>query len=370
MTRRVLIAGGGTGGHLMPALSIATALAESSDIEPVLVGATRGVEARLLPTRPFRYQLLPAEPIYRRTWWKNVRWPFVAASLLKQVRALFAKEQPVAVLGTGGYASAPVVWWASRLGIPTAIQEQNAYPGLANRWLVRVVDEVYLGVPEAAAFLKPGARTRLRETGNPIVPPTPERAAAARARFGVRDGRKVVLVTGGSQGALALNLAVEAWLGAGWPDDTDLLWVTGPATHERFAGHHRPPHVHVIPFLDPMADGYAVADVVVSRAGMITVAELCAWGLPSVLIPLPTAAADHQTSNARTMAAAGAAVLLPQSELDLARLQAEVGRLLTDLPARQEMAGRARQRGRPLAAREIAGHLTALTRQGALSPVV
>jgi UDP-N-acetylglucosamine--N-acetylmuramyl-(pentapeptide) pyrophosphoryl-undecaprenol N-acetylglucosamine transferase len=249
----------------MPALSIATALAESSDIEPVLVGATRGVEARLLPTRPFRYQLLPAEPIYRRTWWKNVRWPFVAASLLKQVRALFAKEQPVAVLGTGGYASAPVVWWASRLGIPTAIQEQNAYPGLANRWLVRVVDEVYLGVPEAAAFLKPGARTRLRETGNPIVPPTPERAAAARARFGVRDGRKVVLVTGGSQGALALNQAVEAWLGAGWPDDTDLLWVTGPATHERFAGHHRPPHVHVIPFLDPMADGYAVADVVVSR---------------------------------------------------------------------------------------------------------
>jgi UDP-N-acetylglucosamine--N-acetylmuramyl-(pentapeptide) pyrophosphoryl-undecaprenol N-acetylglucosamine transferase len=368
--QRVLIAGGGTGGHLMPALSIAAALADSSDFEPVLVGAVRGVEARLLPTRPFRYHLLPAEPIYRRTWWKNVRWPFVAATLLQQVRALFQAEQPVAVIGTGGYASAPVVWWASRLGIPTAIQEQNAYPGLANRWLVRVVDEVYLGVPEAAAFLKPGAATRVRETGNPIVPPTPERAPAARGRFGVLEGRPVVLVTGGSQGALALNQAVEAWLASGWPEDTDLLWVTGPGTHAEFARHHRPPHVHVIAFLDPMADGYAVADIVVSRAGMITVAELCAWGLPSVLIPLPTAAADHQTSNAKTMAAAGAAILLRQSELDPVRLQAEVGRLLANAPARQEMASRARERGRPLAAREIAGHLAALVRQGALSPVV
>jgi UDP-N-acetylglucosamine--N-acetylmuramyl-(pentapeptide) pyrophosphoryl-undecaprenol N-acetylglucosamine transferase len=362
VTRRVLIAGGGTGGHLMPALSIAAALAETSDIEPVLVGAVRGVEARLLPTRPFRFHLLPAEPIYRRTWWKNVRWPFVAASLLRQVRALFARELPVAVLGTGGYASAPVVWWASRLGIPTAIQEQNAYPGLANRWLVRIVDEVYLGVPEAAAFLKPGARTRLRETGNPIAPPTPERASAARARFGFREGRKVVLLTGGSQGALFLNQAFEAWLASGWPEDTDLLWVTGPGTHQQFARHHRPPHVHVIPFLDPMADGYAVADLVVSRAGMITVAELCAWGLPSVLVPLPTAAADHQTSNAKTMAAAGAAVLLRQSDLDLVRLQAEAGRLLGDAAARQEMAARARARGRPQAAREIAGHLAALVR--------
>jgi UDP-N-acetylglucosamine--N-acetylmuramyl-(pentapeptide) pyrophosphoryl-undecaprenol N-acetylglucosamine transferase len=210
----------------------------------------------------------------------------------------------------------------------------------------------------------------VRDTGNPIVSPTPERAPAARSRFGFRAGRPVVLVTGGSQGALALNQAVEAWLASGWPEDTDLLWVTGPGTHAQFARHHQPPHVHVIPFLDPMADGYAVSDLVVSRAGMITVAELCAWGLPSVLIPLPTAAADHQTSNAKTMADAGAAVLLRQPELDVERLQAEVGRLLANAVARQEMASRARERGRPLAAREIAGYLAALVREGALSPVV
>ncbi|HEX5632795.1 MAG TPA: UDP-N-acetylglucosamine--N-acetylmuramyl-(pentapeptide) pyrophosphoryl-undecaprenol N-acetylglucosamine transferase [Gemmatimonadales bacterium] len=361
---RVLIAGGGTGGHLMPALSVATALRElPGDFEPVLVGAQRGVEARLLQTRDFRYHLLPAEPIYRRTWWKNARWPFVMGALFQRLAQLFREEHPVAVLGTGGYASAPVVWWASRHGIPTAIQEQNAFPGLANRWLAKRVDEIYLGVPEALEFLKPGGRTRVHDTGNPITPPAPERAADARQRFGLKAGRKVVLVTGGSQGALALNRAVEAWVGSDWRTAAvDLLWVTGPASYEQFKQYHHPPSVHVIPFLDPMADGYAVADLVVSRAGMITVAELCAWGLPSILIPLPTAAADHQTRNAETMAAAGAAVLLRQADLTPERLQAEVWALLQEHGGRAAMAARALGRGRPKAAREIAERLAALAR--------
>ena len=143
---RILIAGGGTGGHLMPALSVAAVLRTMPDgFEPVLVGAQRGVEATILPTRNFRYHLLPAEPIYRRQWWKNLRWPFVSISLLNRLSKLFREEHPVAVLGTGGYASAPVVWWASRLGIPCALQEQNAFPGLANRKLAKRVQEIYLG---------------------------------------------------------------------------------------------------------------------------------------------------------------------------------------------------------------------------------
>jgi UDP-N-acetylglucosamine--N-acetylmuramyl-(pentapeptide) pyrophosphoryl-undecaprenol N-acetylglucosamine transferase len=142
----------------------------------------------------------------------------------------------------------------------------------------------------------------------------------------------------------------------------DLIWVTGPATYEQFKQYHHPPSVQVIPFLDPMADGYAVADLVVSRAGMITVAELCAWGLPSVLIPLPTAAADHQAKNAATMAAAGAAVLLPQAELTPERLKAEVWALLQHPEARAAVAARALARGRPHAARDIAGRLAALAR--------
>jgi len=359
--RRVLIAGGGTGGHLMPALAIAQTLTElAPDVEPVLVGAVRGVEARLLPTRDFRFHLLPSEPIYRRTWWKNVRWPLIAGHLLRQVGHVFAEEQPVAVVGTGGYASAPVVWWATRGGVPTAIQEQNAYPGLATRLLSTRVRHVYLGLPEARALLRFGRRTQVFDTGNPISPPTPERRGQALARFGLTGNRPVVLVTGGSQGALAINRAVAGWLDTGGSPDTDLLWVTGRGTYEEFAARHRPPTVQVIDFLDPMADGYAVADVVVSRAGMITVAELCAWGLPSVLVPLPTAAADHQTHNARVLAEAGASALIKQTDLTPATLGAAVGSLLGDPGRRDAMASRALARGRPHAAADIVSKILTL----------
>lgn len=358
--KRILIAGGGTGGHLMPALAIAQALTElAPDVEPVLVGAVRGVEAQILPTRDFRYHLLPSEPIYRRTWWRNLRWPLIAGRLLREVGRVFADERPVAVLGTGGYASAPVVWWATRNGVPAAVQEQNAYPGLATRLLSRRVRHVYLGLPEARRLLRFGARTEVFDTGNPISPPTAERRPAALARFGLAGTRPVVLVTGGSQGALALNRAVAGWLDAGGPD-ADLLWVTGRGTYEEFAARHRPPAVQVIDFLDPMADGYAVADVVISRAGMITVAELCAWGLPSVLVPLPTAAADHQTHNARVLAEAGASALLPQAELTPETLAAMVRRLLTDRSEREAMAARALGRGRPHAAAEIVSKILTL----------
>jgi UDP-N-acetylglucosamine--N-acetylmuramyl-(pentapeptide) pyrophosphoryl-undecaprenol N-acetylglucosamine transferase len=359
--RVVLIAGGGTGGHLMPALAIAAELERSGrGIEPVLVGAVRGVEATLLPERDFRYVLLPSEPIYRRAWWRNLRWPLLAGELIRRVDQLFRAERPAAVLGTGGYASAPVVWWAARRGIPTAVQEQNAYPGLATRWLSRRVRHVYLGLPEARRLLRFGRSTEVFDTGNPITPPTPERRPAALARLGLSGSRPVVLVTGGSQGALALNRAVAGWLDRGGPPDADLVWVTGRATHADFTRYHRPPAVRVVDFLDPMAEGYAVADLVVSRAGMITVAELCAWGLPSILIPLPTAAADHQTHNARVLAEAGAARMLPQSTLTPEVLAQSVTELLREPALRETMAARAKARGRPHAASEIVSRLLTL----------
>jgi len=359
--KRILIAGGGTGGHLMPALAVAQALRElDPGVEPVLVGAQRGVEAQVLPTRDFRYHLLPAEPLYRRQWWKNVRWPWLAIELLRQVRRVYAEERPAAVLGTGGYAAGPVVYWGARTGLPTAIQEQNAYPGIATRLLARTARHVYLGLPEARPLLRLGARTEVFDTGNPIAPPTPERRHAARARFGLATSAPAVLVTGGSQGALALNQAVASWLDAGSTPDLVVLWVTGRGTHARFARYHRPPAVQVIEFLDPMADGYAVADLVVSRAGMITVAELCAWGLPSILVPLPTAAADHQTRNAVVLGEAGAALVLPQAGLTGERLALETRRLLSDGARRGGMAEAAHRRGRPHASREIASKLLTL----------
>ena len=361
--RTVLIAGGGTGGHLTPALAIAAALeAEGDGLEPVLVGAVRGVEARILPTRDFRYHLLPSEPIYRRQWWRNARWPLLAGRLLRGVDELLATERPVAVLGTGGYASAPVVWRAARGGVPTAIQEQNAYPGLATRWLSRRVRHVYLGLPESRRLLRFGSGTQVFDTGNPIVPPSPERKPDALRLFGLEPGARVVLVTGGSQGALAINRAVAGWLEAGGSAGTSVVWVTGRGTYEEFRRYHSPPRVQVLDYLDPMADGYAVADLVISRAGMMTVAELCAWGLPSVLVPLPTAASDHQSHNGRVLAEAGAAVLLPQPELDPGRLGETIRRLLSEDGTREAMAKRAKARGKPDAARDIVSNLLTLVR--------
>jgi UDP-N-acetylglucosamine--N-acetylmuramyl-(pentapeptide) pyrophosphoryl-undecaprenol N-acetylglucosamine transferase len=358
---RILIAGGGTGGHLMPALAIAAELRrQRPDIEPVLVGAERGIERTLLPTRDFRYRLLPAEPLYRRQWWKNWRWPLVAAKLVRSVGQLLDAEQPVAVLGTGGYASAPVVYLAARRGIPTAIQEQNALPGLASRLVSRRVRHIYLGAPEARGHLRLGHDTEVFDTGNPITPPDSARAGAARLRFGLDGAEPVVLVTGGSQGAVALNEATAEWIAAGGNRGVTLLWATGKGSYERFRHLNAPPRVQVFDFLDPIADAFAVADLVVGRAGMMTCAELCAWGLPSILIPLPTAADDHQTSNARALEASGAARMLVQSELTPESLGREVRRLVGSPEERAAMAAAASRRGRPTASVDIVSHLLTL----------
>jgi UDP-N-acetylglucosamine--N-acetylmuramyl-(pentapeptide) pyrophosphoryl-undecaprenol N-acetylglucosamine transferase len=360
--RTILIAGGGTGGHLMPALAIAAAVRrEHPEWRILLAGANRGVEATLLPTREFPFYLLPSEPLYRRQWWKNVHWLFLARRLLREIDRLLDVARPAVVVGTGGYASGPVVWRAARRGIPTAIQEQNAYPGLATRRLARVAGEIWLGVPEARGHLKPGARTIVVETGNPIVPPEPGRRPAALRKFGLDPAHPVVLVTGGSQGALAINEAVAAWLDSGAGAGVQVLWATGKGTHDRFASRHAPPAVQVFDFLDPMADAYSVADLAISRAGMMTVAELAAWGIPSILIPLPTAAADHQTPNARVMAEAGAAVYLSQAELSGPRLGELVLGLLRDRPRREAMAAAARRRGHPGAAQQIAARIGVLS---------
>ena len=360
-TKTVMIAGGGTGGHLMPSLAIAEALrARHPGWRIELVGATRGVEARLLSERAFPFHLLPFEPIYRQQWWKNLRWPALAVRLIRLVGELLDREHPDLVLGTGGYASGPVVWAAARRGLPTAILEQDAFPGLVTRWLAPRVREVYLGAPEAAAALKPGPRTRVVLTGSPIVPPSFERQAAARAALHIAPGRAVVVVMGGSQGSLAINRMIAEWLGQGGADGLTLLWAAGTATFLDFRHLHAPPHVQVVAFLDPVADAYSVADLVVCRAGMMTIAAVAAWGVPSLLIPLPTAAADHQTKNAAAMAGAGASVMLGQTGLDSAMLGRTIAELLGDRPRLNRMAAAARQRGRPGAVGEIVAALERL----------
>ena len=359
---RILVAGGGTGGHLMPALALADALRRARpDVEPVLVGAQRGIEAKLLPGRPWRHHLLPAEPIHRRRWWRNLRWLAVFPRLVRSVRRVLEAERPALVVGTGGYAAGPVLFFAARAGIPIALHEGNALPGIVTRWLAPRARQIHLGFPEAAERLRPGPDTEVAVSGNPIVPPPPAvDRAAARQALDIPPHVPVLLVMGGSQGARAINAAISAAVDLGALEGVALLWSTGHGTWERYRRHHAPPFRQVRPFWDPIADAYAAADLAVARSGAMTAAELTAWGLPSVLIPLPSAAADHQARNAEALAAAGAAVHLPEFQLDPTGLAARVSELLHDRSGLERMAAVARSRGRPGAAGRIAEALLRL----------
>src|SRR5688572_17436718 len=359
-TTTVLVAGGGTGGHLMPALAIAAELQRvRADVDPVLVGAHRGIESTVLPRYPFRFHLLHAEPIYRRQWWRNARWPLIAWQMWRDVGALLDRERPVLVIGTGGYAAGPVVWRAQRRGLPTVLQEQNALPGVATRWLAGRARQIHLGFPEGREHLRPGSRTEVLALGNPIRPPEPGDRGAALREFGLAPDRPTVLVVGGSQGALAINHTVAAAVRGRLLDGVNLIWGTGAAHAARFASLAGP-SVVVRGFLDPIATAYRAADLVVCRAGAMTVAEVCAWGKPSVLVPLPTAAADHQTKNARALAAAGAAVEMPERDFTASAFAATTRALLAD-GARLESLGRsARGRGQPTATRDMVSRIVTL----------
>ncbi|MEP6589768.1 MAG: UDP-N-acetylglucosamine--N-acetylmuramyl-(pentapeptide) pyrophosphoryl-undecaprenol N-acetylglucosamine transferase [Gemmatimonadota bacterium] len=360
----VLLAGGGTGGHLMPALAIARATARMEpDWRFSFAGAERGIEARLLPERELPHRLLPLEPLHRRAWWKNLRWLTLAPRLIVLIDRLLDAETPSVVIGTGGYVSGPVLWRAARRGIPTGILELDVHPGFATRRLAGRVDAIWTATPETIAALPPAVRGRAQVTGAPIEPPDRAREAAARERFGLDRDRPVLVITGGSQGSRALNRLVATWLSAGGGTGWQVIWATGRHSHDEFAAHHHPPHVTVSPFLDPMADAWAVANLAVARAGMMTIAELCAWGIPSLLVPLPSAAADHQTRNAEALEQAGASVHLPQAGLTAERLGTLVDGLGHDVARLASMAAAARARGKPEAAADIATRVRALARR-------
>src|SRR6185503_15840204 len=192
----------------------------------------------------------------------------------------------------------------------------NAFPGITTRLLARRARQVHLGFPEGARHLKPGRNTTIFTHGNPITAPQSTDRAAARVRLGAAPDARIVLVMGGSQGARAINRTVGAMIDEDLLSGATLLWSTGAGLFEENRRYHHPPDRLVRPFWDPIAEAYAAADVVVARGGAMTTAELCAWGLPSVLIPLPTAAADHQTANAKALDQAGVAIHLPESKLD------------------------------------------------------
>jgi UDP-N-acetylglucosamine--N-acetylmuramyl-(pentapeptide) pyrophosphoryl-undecaprenol N-acetylglucosamine transferase len=358
--QRVLVAGGGTGGHLFPGIAVVEELRRRQpELDVLFVGTERGIEARVLPARNERFIALPVRPLVGQSTGALVRslsiMPKAALSALACVHAF----RPDVAIGLGGYAAGPILLAAAAQRVPTALLEQNAHVGLTNRMLAKTVGRAYLTFDET---LPSFGASRARVLGNPV-----RRAFVDAARravhdpIGVEARARTVLVLGGSQGARALNEKVPAALARAGLRNLGVRVVhqTGAAMVEevtaRYAKHGI--EASVVPFIDDVASAYLDAALIVARAGATTLAELCAVGRASVLVPFPHAAADHQTKNARALEAAGASIALGETDLSEVALADHVRTLLTHPERRRAMADAARRRGRPDAAAAIVDDL-------------
>lgn len=364
-----LVVGGGTAGHVMPALAIARAIGEQGHPHGTvhMVGSERGLEAKLFPAAALPYTLLPGRGIERKISVQNIRSMVSLLVAFGRAWRLVGRLRPRVVVSVGGYASVPCALAAALRRVPIVVAEQNAAPGAANRLVGRFAKACAVSF-EGTPLPHPVV------TGNPVRPEIAaidraQDAEAARHKLDVYPGRRVVLIFGGSLGALKLNRAVVDAIKR-WGPRTDLhvRHVVGKRDWEEISASVSgrggvpagPLRYQMVEYEDDMPTAMAAADLVVCRAGSSTCFELLAVGLPSVLIPSPFVTADHQTANARHMVAAGASVLVPDAELDGARLVEEVDALLGDPARLADMSAAARHAARPDAARAIA-HLVEAT---------
>ncbi len=348
------MAGGGTGGHLFPALALAEEFrGRDKDASITFMGAKGGLEERIVPKYGYPLRVLSVEGIKRRGTLKKIKAGVLALSSTVKALGILRELKPDGVIGSGGYSSAPVVLAARLLGIRTAILEQNALPGLTNKVLGKFADRVYVSFDEARRHF-PAGKTVL--AGNPVRKGIIKGGAGKRAR--AKGERFSILVFGGSQGAVAINAAfldATEYLTDIWPN-LKVVHQTGEDGYEKAKEGYKRKNLkaEVFKFIDDMATAYQGADLVVCRAGATSLAEITALGIPSILIPYPFAADDHQTANARCLSDAGGAVMIRQDELTGSTLASAIRRLYGDGEATEGMRRKARALGKPGAAKTIA----------------
>ena len=346
---RLLIAGGGTGGHLFPGLALGEEVKTRHPRNDVLfVGSARGIEAREVPKAGYPLELIDVGPLKRMGLRGFLRGVFRLPISFWQSFKVLRKFDPDVVVGVGGYSSGPVVLVAWMLGIPTAVQEQNALPGFTNKILGRFVDAVFIAFEEARKFF-PARKTHL--LGNPI------RRAFLDNYLHTKTPveRLSIFVTGGSQGAHVLNLRVAEAMESLGGEKIEILHQTGVKDLEEIQKRYQKlPAAKAAAFIDDMPLAYAGADLLICRAGATTIAELTVCKKPAILVPFPFAADDHQTVNAHSLVDAGAAILIAEKDLTGKRLADEIRALESDRSRLQKMSRASGLLGRPEAAREIA----------------
>ncbi len=352
---RVVFAGGGTGGHLYPAIAIAAAFKRRiKNFECVFVGTTRGIEARVIPPLGHRLELVPVRGLLRKLTLSNLLVPFHLVKSIRQCLRLFREFKPDLIIGTGGYVSGPALLaaWLSRRKF--VVQEQNSFPGLVNRWWGERADLVFLSFEESRKFFR--RQDHLRVVGNPVRAnlKDDDRNGAAK-KWGLKPDRTTFFVFGGSQGARRINeLMLEILPRLNALENFQVLWATGEQNFASIVDRAgKLNQVKIVPYIYEMSAAFSLADFVLCRAGASTIFELANCGLPALLVPFPFATADHQTFNARVLAQAGAARMLVEKELTAEKLFDHVQELATHGEIRQQMAAAAKKMARPQATEEI-----------------
>lgn len=338
---RIIISGGGTGGHIFPAISIAQAIrAQYPECEILFVGAEGKMEMTRVPQAGFNIKALPVRGLDRKHLWRNISVLRKLLKSLKMAKRIILDFKPQAVVGVGGYASLPTLLTAQNMGIPTVIQEQNSFAGKANK---RLADRAaYIAVAyEGMERFFPADKVRL--TGNPVRPvieegKLPEREEAARL-MGIEDtSLPILLSVGGSLGAKILNDSIAAGLEQIAAAGVALIWQTGKGYYEEAKSHYEAlpeplrKNIVVLPFVEHMDWAYGAADLMISRSGASTVSEIEILGMPAILVPSPNVAEDHQTHNAKALSTRGAAVLVTDADAR-ATLVSEALKLIGDKEA-------------------------------------
>ncbi len=341
---RAIISGGGTGGHIFPALSIANKLMElNPESEILFVGAEGRMEMERVPAAGYKIVGLPITGLMRKITLSNFALPFKVLKSVSMAKKLIKEFKPDVAIGVGGYASAPLLWAAARLGVPTLIQEQNGFAGLTNKILGKKAESICVAYEGMERFFPAG---RIVMSGNPIrkeiVPATASMKAEALEFYGLNAGRKQILIVGGSLGSGTLNNAMKKWIGDGCPggENLEIIWQCGkyykPSVDafmkeaaEKGLGGECLKYVHHSDFIKRMDLAYAAADVVISRSGASSISELCAAHKAAVFVPSPNVTEDHQTHNAMALVNRNAGIIVKDAEA-VEKLMETACRLIED----------------------------------------
>ena len=360
---RILIGGGGTGGHVFPAIAIAdTIRAEYPQTEFLFVGARGKLEMEKVPEAGYSIEGLPVTGFQRRFTLKNVSFFYRLAASMILSRRIIRRFKPQVAVGVGGYASGPILKAAARRGIPILIQEQNSYAGITNRLLARSAQTICVAYEKMEKYFP---ADRIIITGNPIrkqlVNNRGDRTGDL-AIFGLVDGKKTCLVVGGSLGARTINESLITGLEKLDREDLQIIWQCGRLYQREVEDKVKSyglRNIRILPFISEMESAYRVADVIIARAGALTISELCLAGKPAILIPSPNVAEDHQTRNAKALVAKSAAVMVPDEEARF-RLVNTMLELMEDDQKLRQLSENIKQLGIPDASERIAAEIIKL----------